>query len=111
MGLDALYAVALISFTGAVHHVEFRKEILTTNDLSHPDLFNNALGIEAAGETGCLTSCGHTKTLAKDYWSSEVSMRRVDHELELASGWNFFPRLTSLRCSADPFQHEHIPHD
>ncbi|XP_009618252.1 regulator of G-protein signaling 1 [Nicotiana tomentosiformis] len=85
-----------------------RQEILSTNDLSHTNLFKNTLG-----ELMQLMKLN----LAKDYWSSiyfmklkdEVSMRTVDHELEHASGWNFSPRLSSVHCSDDPFQHEHSP--
>ncbi|XP_070019288.1 regulator of G-protein signaling 1 isoform X2 [Nicotiana sylvestris] len=85
-----------------------RQEILSSNDLSHADLFKNTLG-----ELMQLMKLN----LAKDYWSSmyfmklkeEVNMRTVDHELEHASGWNFSPRLSSVHCSDDPFQHEHSP--
>ncbi|KAJ8548325.1 hypothetical protein K7X08_030794 [Anisodus acutangulus] len=85
-----------------------RQEILSTNDLSHTDLFKNALG-----ELLQLMKLN----LAKDYWSSmnfmklkeDMRMRAVDQELEHASGWNFSPRLSSVHCSDDPFQHEHSP--
>lgn len=61
------------------------------------------------------SSCGHTKNLARDYWSSmyfmklqeDIRMRAVDPEMEHASGWNFSPRLSSVHCSDDPFQNEH----
>ncbi|XP_055810430.1 regulator of G-protein signaling 1 [Solanum dulcamara] len=85
-----------------------RQEILSTNDLSHTDLFKNALG-----ELMQLMKLN----LAKDYWSSmyfmkleeDIRMRAVDLEMEHVSGWNFSPRLSSVHCSDDPFQHEHSP--
>ncbi|XP_059292657.1 regulator of G-protein signaling 1 [Lycium ferocissimum] len=85
-----------------------RQEILSTNDLSHTDLFKNALG-----ELMQLMKLN----LAKDYWSSmyfmklkeDIRMRAVDQELEHVGGWNFSPRLSSVHCSDDPFQHEHSP--
>ncbi|XP_060214085.1 regulator of G-protein signaling 1 isoform X2 [Lycium barbarum] len=85
-----------------------RQEILSTNDLSHTDLFKNALG-----ELMQLMKLN----LAKDYWSSmyfmklkeDIRMRAVDQELEHVSGWNFSPRFSSVHCSDDPFQHEHSP--
>ncbi|PHU03188.1 Regulator of G-protein signaling 1 [Capsicum chinense] len=85
-----------------------RQEILSTTDLSHTDLFKNALG-----ELMQLMKLN----LAKDYWSSmyfmkleeDIRMGAVDPEMEHASGWNFPPRLSSVHCSDDPFQHEHSP--
>ncbi|KAF3616839.1 Regulator of G-protein signaling 1 [Capsicum annuum] len=85
-----------------------RQEILSTTDLSHTDLFKNALG-----ELMQLMKLN----LAKDYWSSmyfmkleeDIRMGAVDPEMEHASGWNFSPRLSSVHCSDDPFQHEHSP--
>lgn len=85
-----------------------RQEILSTNDLSHTDLFKNALG-----ELMQLMKLN----LARDYWSSmyfmkleeDIRMRAVDPEMEHASGWNFSPKLSSVHCSDDPFQHEHSP--
>lgn len=80
-----------------------RQEILTTTDLAHPNLFNNALN-----ELIQLMKMN----LAKDYWSStffmkfkeEVSMRSNAHEL---SGWNYSPRLSSVHGTDDPFHQEH----
>ncbi|KAJ8569668.1 hypothetical protein K7X08_006245 [Anisodus acutangulus] len=85
-----------------------RQEILSTNDLSHTDLFKNALG-----ELLQLMKLN----LAKDYWSSmyfmklkeDIRMRTVDQEIEHPSGWNFSKRLSCVHCSDDPFQHEHSP--
>lgn len=85
-----------------------RQDILSTNDLSHTDLFKNALG-----ELMQLMKLN----IAKDYWSTmyfmklkeDIRMRAVDLEMEHASGWNFSPRWSSVHCSDDPFQHEHSP--
>ncbi|XP_059445310.1 regulator of G-protein signaling 1 [Corylus avellana] len=82
-----------------------RQEILTTADLAHPDLFNNALN-----ELLQLMKMN----LAKDYWSSmffmkfkeEASMR--SHELEPVTGWNFSPRLSAVHGADDPFHQENL---
>ncbi|CAH9117358.1 unnamed protein product [Cuscuta europaea] len=87
------------------HHC--RQGILTTTDLAHPQLFHSALG-----ELMHLMKL----TLARDYWASpffqklkdEASMRTVHHDTE-DSGWNFSPRLSSVHCAENPFQHEHSP--
>lgn len=83
-----------------------RQEILTTTNLAHPDLFNNALNE--------LMQLMKTN-LAKDYWSSmyfikfkEANMRFNGHEQESMAGWNFSPRLSSVRGADDPFHQEHV---
>ncbi|GMY26399.1 regulator of G-protein signaling 1 [Fagus crenata] len=84
-----------------------RQEILTTADLSHPNLFNNALN-----EVMQLIKMN----LAKDYWSSmffmkfkeETSMRSNGHDLEQLTGLNFSPRLSSVHGTDDPFHQEHF---
>ncbi|CAK7332439.1 unnamed protein product [Dovyalis caffra] len=83
-----------------------RQEILTTTNLAHPDLFNNALNE--------LMQLMKTN-LAKDYWSSmffikfkEANMRSNGHELESMTGWNFSPRLSSVHGADDPFHQEHV---
>uniref|UniRef100_A0A2N9FER4 RGS domain-containing protein n=1 Tax=Fagus sylvatica TaxID=28930 RepID=A0A2N9FER4_FAGSY len=84
-----------------------RQEILTTADLSHPNLFNNALN-----EVMQLMKMN----LAKDYWSSmffmkfkeETSMRSNGHDLEQLTGLNFSPRLSSVHGTDDPFHQEHF---
>lgn len=65
----------------------------------------------------CLTFCVQMKNLSKDYWSStfflklkeQATMRTVSHESEQINGWNFSPRLSSVRCADDPFHEEHSP--
>ncbi|VFQ87668.1 unnamed protein product [Cuscuta campestris] len=87
------------------HHC--RQGILTTTNLAHPQLFQNALG-----ELMHLMKLN----LARDYWSSpffvklrdEASMRTAHHDLE-DSGWSFSPRLSSVHCADNPFHHEHSP--
>ncbi|KAL0004420.1 hypothetical protein SO802_011981 [Lithocarpus litseifolius] len=82
-----------------------RQEILTTADLAHPNLFNNALN-----EVMQLMKTN----LAKDYWSSmyfmkfkeEASMRSNGLELEQMTGLNFSPRLSSVHGADDPFHQE-----
>lgn len=84
-----------------------RQEILTTADLAHPNLFNNALN-----EVMQLMKTN----LAKDYWSSmyfmkfkeEASMRSNGLELEQMTGLNFSPRLSSVHGADDPFHQEHF---
>ncbi|KAJ9169417.1 hypothetical protein P3X46_017619 [Hevea brasiliensis] len=84
-----------------------RQEILTTVDLAHPDLFNNAIN-----EVLQLMKMN----LAKDYWTSmffikfkeEANMRSNDHDLEQMAGWNFSPRLSSVHGTDDPFHQEHL---
>ncbi|KAM4109635.1 hypothetical protein ACB094_03G134100 [Castanea mollissima] len=84
-----------------------RQEILTTADLAHPSLFNNALN-----EVMQLMKTN----LAKDYWSSmyfmkfkeEASMRSNGLELEQMTGLNFSPRLSSVHGADDPFHQEHF---
>lgn len=87
-----------------------RQEILSTPDLTHPDLFKVALN-----ELVQLMKMN----LAKDYWSSmfflkfkeEASMRTIGHELDQVNGWNFSPRLSSVHGADDPFHQEHPSKD
>ncbi|KAH7570404.1 hypothetical protein JRO89_XS05G0101700 [Xanthoceras sorbifolium] len=98
------YIVAGASMEVNISH-RTRQEILTTPDLAHPDLFNNAIN-----ELMQLLKMN----LAKDYWSSmffikfreEASTRSTSHDLEHMTGWNFSPRLSSVHCFDDPFHHE-----
>ncbi|KAK6252410.1 hypothetical protein QUC31_014130 [Theobroma cacao] len=84
-----------------------RQDILTTTDLTHPDLFNNALNE--------LMQLMKTN-LAKDYWSSmyfirfkeEASVRSNGHEMEHTTGYNFSPRLSSVHATDDPFHQDHF---
>lgn len=97
------YVVSGASMEVNISH-RTRQDILTTPNLAHPDLFNNAVN-----ELMQLVKMN----LAKDYWSSmffiklkeEASMRATGHELE-QMGWNFSPRLSSVHCADDPFHHE-----
>lgn len=113
-----------------------RQEILTTPDLAHPDLFNNALNellqlMKMVGSEWFLAAIGvvsyyhilmHSflsyfpweKNLAKDYWSSMFFKKlREDgtgsngHELEVVTGWNYSPRLSCVHGEDDPFHEEH----
>lgn len=87
-----------------------RQEILSTPDLTRPDLFKTALN-----ELVQLMKMN----LAKDYWSSmfflkfkeEASMRTIGHELDQVNGWNFSPRLSSVHGADDPFHQEHPSKD
>ncbi|XVF43829.1 hypothetical protein PTKIN_Ptkin02bG0071600 [Pterospermum kingtungense] len=84
-----------------------RQEIFATTDLTHPDLFTNALNE--------LMQLMKTN-LARDYWSSmyfikfkeEASMRSNGHEMEQMTGYNFSPRLSSVHATDDPFHHDHF---
>ncbi|XP_057949432.1 regulator of G-protein signaling 1 [Malania oleifera] len=83
-----------------------RQEIMTSLDLTCPDLFNNAVN-----ELVQLMKMN----LARDYWSSiffmkfkeEAAMRSNAHELEQAMDWNFSPRLSAVHGVDDPFHQEH----
>ncbi|KAK3223536.1 hypothetical protein Dsin_010561 [Dipteronia sinensis] len=97
------YIVAGASMEVNISH-RTRQEILTTPDLAHPDLFNNAIN-----ELIQLLKMN----LAKDYWSSmffikfkEDSVRSTNHDLEHMADWNFSPRLSSIHCFDDPFHQE-----
>ncbi|GMI75078.1 REGULATOR OF G-PROTEIN SIGNALING 1 [Hibiscus trionum] len=85
-----------------------RQAILNTTDLTHPDLFTDALNE--------LIQLMKTN-LAKDYWSSmyfiklkdETSARSNGHEMEQMSGaYSFSPRLSCVRAIDDPFHHDHL---
>ncbi|KHG06765.1 Serine/threonine-protein kinase PLK4 [Gossypium arboreum] len=84
-----------------------RQEILATTDLTHPDLFTNALH-----ELTQLMKMN----LAKDYWSSiyfikfkeEARMRSCEHEMEEMRGYDFSPRLSSVNATDDPFHQDHF---
>lgn len=81
-----------------------RQQILGTLDLTHPDLFKNALN-----EVMQLMKMN----LVKNYWSSvyfmkfkeEAVMRLNGHEQ--FTGCNFSPRLSSIHGVDDPFHQEH----
>ncbi|KAL1289891.1 hypothetical protein HN51_058267 [Arachis hypogaea] len=84
-----------------------RQEILTTSNLARADLFSNALNeIMQLMKTN----------LAKDYWSSmfflkfqeESNTRANGHDPEQMAGWNFSPRLSSVRGADDPFHQDHL---
>ena len=115
-----------------------RQEILTTTNLAHPDLFNNALNelmqlmktvgglllflqmlyitIEAYLKYTVFFLSKFLKNLAKDYWSSmffikfkeEANTRFNGHEQETMAGWNFSPRLSSVHGADDPVHQEHV---
>ncbi|KAJ0977325.1 hypothetical protein J5N97_012799 [Dioscorea zingiberensis] len=83
-----------------------RQEILNTLDLAHPDLFNHAINE--------LIHLMKTN-LVNDYWSSVYSVRFKEESLRQSDGyklehmvWDFSPRLSSVQCSDDPFQQEHM---
>lgn len=84
-----------------------RQEILTTADLAHPDLFRHALN-----ELVQLMKMN----LANEYWSSmyfvklkeEARMKTISDDLDHVNGFNFSPRLSSVRGHDDPFHQENI---
>ncbi|XP_010502507.1 PREDICTED: regulator of G-protein signaling 1 [Camelina sativa] len=81
-----------------------RQEILTTQDLTHPDLFKNALN-----EVMQLIKMN----LVRDYWSSIffIKFKEVEScdEAMHKEGWSFSsPRLSSVQGSDDPFYQEHM---
>ncbi|MBA0711551.1 hypothetical protein Golax_010719 [Gossypium laxum] len=85
-----------------------RQAILSTTDLTHPDLFTNALN-----ELIQLMKMN----LAKDYWSSmyflklkdETSVRSNGYEMEQMSGaYSFSPRLSCVNAIDDPFHQDHF---
>ncbi|KAG9155498.1 hypothetical protein Leryth_009912 [Lithospermum erythrorhizon] len=101
------YIVAGATMEVNISH-KTRQDILTTTDLSQPNLFKNALN-----ELIHLMKM----SLARDYWSSTFCMKlkednnggATDHELERVTGWNFSPpRLSSVHCSDNPFHQESI---
>ncbi|KAG9446334.1 hypothetical protein H6P81_012462 [Aristolochia fimbriata] len=86
---------------------QVRQEILGTQDLAHPDLFNSALT-----EVIQLLKMN----LVRDYWSSlffmkfkeELQKQSQSNELtEQLVGWDYSPRLSSVISVDDPFQQEH----
>ncbi|XP_062182064.1 regulator of G-protein signaling 1-like [Phragmites australis] len=76
-----------------------RQQILDTPDLTHPNLFDNSVGVIMQ-----LIKMN----LAKDYWSS---MHFVKLKEEMERGFNvseampldYFPRVSFVRCIDDPF--------
>ncbi|MBA0828654.1 hypothetical protein Goarm_013302, partial [Gossypium armourianum] len=85
-----------------------RQAILSTTDLTHPDLFTNSLN-----ELIQLMKMN----LAKDYWSSmyflklkdETSVRSNGYEMEQMSGaYSFSPRLSCVNAIDDPFHQDHF---
>lgn len=114
-----------------------RQEILTTADLAHPNLFNNAVNeiIHLMKMVSCVKptnfffklEISHFSTLsssifllqnfARDYWSSiyflkfkeeEASERSSSLEMDpQIGGGNFSPRLSAVQVSDDPFHQNH----
>ncbi|CAG7872763.1 unnamed protein product [Brassica rapa] len=78
-----------------------RQEILTTQDLTHPDLFKNALN-----EVMQLIKMN----LLRDYWSSIYFIKFKEEEESCdKEGWSFSPpRISSVQGSDDPFYQEHL---
>ncbi|WZZ74020.1 hypothetical protein YC2023_085390 [Brassica napus] len=77
-----------------------RQEILTTQDLTHPDLFKNALN-----EVMQLIKMN----LLRDYWSSIYFIKFKEEESCDKEGWSFSPpRISSVQGSDDPFYQEHL---
>ncbi|KAH7681517.1 Regulator of G-protein signaling RGS protein [Dioscorea alata] len=83
-----------------------RQEILNTLDIAHTDLFNHAIN-----EIIHLMKTN----LVNDYWSSVYSVRFKEEALRQHDNykleqmvWDFSPRLSSVQCSDDPFQQDHI---
>ncbi|BAB01074.1 unnamed protein product [Arabidopsis thaliana] len=81
-----------------------RQEILTTQDLTHTDLFKNALN-----EVMQLIKMN----LVRDYWSSIYFIKFKEeescHEAMHKEGYSFSsPRLSSVQGSDDPFYQEHM---
>ncbi|CAJ1853349.1 unnamed protein product [Sphenostylis stenocarpa] len=84
-----------------------KQEILSTSNLAHPNLFQNALNE--------IIQLMRTN-LARDYWSSmfflkfqeDSNVRSNEYELEHMTGWNFSPRLSSVHGADDPFQQDHL---
>ncbi|PPD79736.1 hypothetical protein GOBAR_DD23343 [Gossypium barbadense] len=100
------YIIAGAAMEVNISH-RIRQEILATTDLTHPDLFTNALH-----ELTQLMKMN----LAKDYWSSmyfikfkeEARMRSCEHEMEEMRGYDFSPRLSSVNATDDPFHQDHF---
>ncbi|XP_072957952.1 regulator of G-protein signaling 1 isoform X1 [Typha angustifolia] len=81
-----------------------RQDILGTLDLSHTDLFNHAMY-----EVMQLMKTN----LVKDYWSSMHFTKFKEENLKQSdisdpTGWEYSPRLSSVRCIDDPFSQEHL---
>ncbi|CAN6362872.1 unnamed protein product [Urochloa humidicola] len=77
-----------------------RQEILGTLDLTHPNLFNSAVG-----EILQLIKVN----LAKDYWSS-LHFAKLKEEIESGTELmplDYSPRVSFVRCTDDPFYEEH----
>ncbi|KAK8526356.1 hypothetical protein V6N12_020828 [Hibiscus sabdariffa] len=88
-----------------------RQAILNTTDITHPDLFTDALNE--------LIQLMKTN-LAKDYWSSmyfinlkdETRARSNGHETEqMSGGYSYSPRLSCVQAIDDPFHHDHFSCD
>ncbi|KAJ4877926.1 Regulator of G-protein signaling 1 [Raphanus sativus] len=78
-----------------------RQEILTTQDLTHTDLFKNALN-----EVMHLIKMN----LVRDYWSSIFFIKFKEEETMDKEGWSFSPprMSSSVQGSDDPFYQEHM---
>ncbi|KAL1289892.1 hypothetical protein AAHE18_20G090700 [Arachis hypogaea] len=70
-----------------------RQEILTTSNLARADLFSNALN--------------EIMQLMKTF-QEESNTRANGHDPEQMAGWNFSPRLSSVRGADDPFHQDHL---
>ncbi|XP_068667235.1 regulator of G-protein signaling 1 isoform X2 [Aristolochia californica] len=84
-----------------------RQEILGTQDLADPDLFNSTIT-----ELMQLMKMN----LVRDYWSSMFFMKFKEEThkqsnsnelMEQLVGWDYSPRLSSVVSTDDPFQQEH----
>ncbi|KAH0858408.1 hypothetical protein HID58_086669 [Brassica napus] len=77
-----------------------RQEILTTQDLTHLDLFKNALN-----EVMQLIKMN----LVRDYWSSIFFIKFKEEEAMDKEGWSLSPpRMSLVQGSDDPFYQEHM---
>ncbi|CAG7862258.1 regulator of G-protein signaling 1 [Brassica rapa] len=77
-----------------------RQEILTTQDLTHLDLFKNALN-----EVMQLIKMN----LVRDYWSSTFFIKFKEEVAMDKEGWSLSPpRMSLIQGSDDPFYQEHM---
>ncbi|CAF2042290.1 unnamed protein product [Brassica napus] len=77
-----------------------RQEILTTQDLTHLDLFKNALN-----EVMQLIKMN----LVRDYWSSTFFIKFKEEVAMDKEGWSLSPpRMSLVQGSDDPFYQEHM---
>ncbi|CAN7091829.1 unnamed protein product [Brassica rapa subsp. narinosa] len=77
-----------------------RQDILTTQDLTHLDLFKNALN-----EVMQLIKMN----LVRDYWSSTFFIKFKEEVAMDKEGWSLSPpRMSLIQGSDDPFYQEHM---